>query len=226
VAEEDALGGSPDPGHHPTYAEKPIGRRAFLGLLAGGVVAFIFGPSAFARLGGLGAGDSATSAVYKPQPADLASWDLAVVGHVHEQLKFSWNDFLALPQTDETKDFRCVDGWRAQPRQWKGVRLRELLDLAGMAESATHVVFHSADAEYTDSLTVAEARSDDIVLAHSLNGELLTHQHGRPVRLVTPGRYGYKYVKWLSKIEVITAGPEGYQGYWETRGYSVDALMK
>jgi DMSO/TMAO reductase YedYZ molybdopterin-dependent catalytic subunit len=227
VAEEDALGGSPDPGHHPTDAEKPIGRRAFLGLAAAGVAAFVFGPGAFSHLDRwVGSGDSATSVVYKPQPIDLATWDLAVVGHVHKQLMLTWKDFLALPQTDETLDFTCVDGWRVQARRWKGVRLRELLDLAGLDESATHVVFHSADAQYTDSLTVAEARSDDILLAHTCNGELLTQDHGGPLRLVAPGRYGYKYVKWLTKVEVIAAGAKGYQGYWEARGYSVDAWIK
>ena len=189
MTEQDALGGLPGPGHHPTDADKPIGRRAFLGLAAAGVVAFVFGRDAFSDLDGwLRPGDSATGTVYKPQPIDLATWHLAVEGRVEKRLKVSWTDFLALPQTDETRDFTCVDGWRVQPRQWEGVRLRELLDLAGMDDSATHVVFHSADAEYTDSLTVSEARSDDIVLAHTCNGELLIHDHGRPLRLVAPDR--------------------------------------
>jgi DMSO/TMAO reductase YedYZ molybdopterin-dependent catalytic subunit len=227
VAEEEALGGSPDPGHHPTDDDKPIGRRAFLGLAAAGVLAFVFGRDAFVHLfGGVGDANSATVAVYKPEPADLSDWRLTVDGLVREHLEVSWDDFLALPQTDETGDFQCVDAWREQTRQWRGVRLRELLDLATPDESGTHVVFHSGDAEYTDSLTLAQAREHGVLLAHTLDGEPLTHDHGRPVRLVTPGRYGYKYVKWLTRIEVIAAGAEGYRGYWESRGYPVDALMK
>jgi DMSO/TMAO reductase YedYZ molybdopterin-dependent catalytic subunit len=225
VAEAEAQGGAPDPGHQVSDDDKPIGRRAFLGLVAAGVVAFAFGRDALSRVTDWLDTGSATGAVYKPQPVDLASWHLTVQGLVHKPLNVSWSDLVGLPQTETTLDFRCIDGWRTQPRRWGGVRLSELLDLAGVDEKATHVIFHSADVEYTDSLTIAQARADDVLLAHTMDGEPLTQDHGRPVRAVTPGRYGYKYVKWLTKIELIAAGPQGYQGYYEKRGYSVDASL-
>jgi methionine sulfoxide reductase catalytic subunit len=206
-------------------ADKPIGRRAFLGLMVAGAVAFVFGRDALPRLTGPLDTSAATGGIYTPQPVDLAHWHLAVDGLVDERVKVSWPELLALPQADATLDFRCIDGWRTQPRRWTGVRLRELLDLAGAKPEATHVVFHSADVAYTDSLTIAEAQADDVLLAHRLDGAPLGQQQGLPVRLVTGGRYGYKYVKWVTRIEVIAAGPEGYKGYYEKRGYSAEARM-
>jgi DMSO/TMAO reductase YedYZ molybdopterin-dependent catalytic subunit len=226
VTEKDAPRGSPDPGSDARDAGKPIGRRAFLGLMAAGVVAFVFGRDATLRLGGdVTTTQVAASASNKPPPADPDKWQLTVEGLVDKQLTLSWKDLLALPQVEVTSGFRCVDGWRVQPRQWKGVRLREVLALAGVSRSATHLVFHSSDTAYTDSLTTDEAGSDEVLLAHTLDGEFLSQEHGRPVRLVVPDRYGYKYVKWLTSIEAIAPGAEGYRGYWESFGYPVDARM-
>ena len=194
--------------------------------MATGVAALVFGRDAFARFTGPLDTSTATGGVYTPQPVDLAAWRLTVDGQVDSRLKLSWDELLALSQTDETRDFQCVDGWRAEPRRWIGVRLRDLLVRAGVQANATHVVFHSADKEYTDSLTIAQALAGDVLLAHTLDGEALTQDHGSPLRLVTPGRYGYKYVKWLTRIEVVAAGPDGYRGYYEGRGYSADALME
>jgi DMSO/TMAO reductase YedYZ molybdopterin-dependent catalytic subunit len=227
VAEEDALGGSSDPDRHRTEAEKPIGRRAFLGLLAAGGLAFVFGRDAFSHLVDTLSGDQSTSSATTMSRSDgAASWTLVVEGLVRKPFTLSSKDLMALPQAVESPGFTCVGGWRVKPREWKGVRLRELLDRARTDVSATHVVFHSTDAEYTDSLTVEEALSDDVLLAHTMDGEVLARDHGGPVRLVAPGRYGYKYVKSVTKVELIAAGPEGYKGYWESRGYPVDGLIK
>jgi DMSO/TMAO reductase YedYZ molybdopterin-dependent catalytic subunit len=205
--------------------EKPIGRRAFLGLLVAGVIAFVFGRDAFSRLTDSLDTDTANGAAYDPNPTGPADWHLAVEGLVKKRLELSWADFQKLPQTGETCDFRCVDGLRTEARQWTGARLRDVLDRAGLDAKATHVVFHSVGKEFTDSLTVVQTREEDVLLAHTLNGEALTQDHGGPVRLVAPGRVGYKYVKSVTTIEVIAAGPDGYKGYWEKLGYPVDGLL-
>jgi sulfoxide reductase catalytic subunit YedY len=226
VAEEDGPGGPPGAGYNAMGTEKHIGRRAFLTLLGAGVVALVFGRDLLSLLfNAPEAGSFAINTVSAPPPFEAKTWRLTVVGLVQKPLEFSWDDFLSLPQTKETRDFECVEGWGVKGVEWTGVRMRELMDRAKIDPTATHLVFHSGELEYTDSLTVAEAQADEILLAHELNGKALSVDHGRPVRLIVPGRYGYKYVKWVMKIDVIAAGPEGYQGYWENRGYTADAKI-
>lgn len=208
-------------------SEKHIGRRAFLGLLGAGLVALFFGPGLLSRLSGGGpeAGGFAINSV-APAPAfDPTTWRLKVDGLVQKPLDLSFDEFSALPQVDRTKDFYCVEGWGVPNVLWTGVTVEEMVRRAGIGPTATHLVFHSGDGAYTDSLTIAEASDTDFILAHLQDGQPLGVDHGRPVRLVVPGRYGYKSVKWVIRVEAIAAGSEGYQGYWEQRGYSEDAII-
>ncbi len=216
VTEEDILS-----------SEKHIGRRAFLALLGAGLVALFFGPGLLSRLSGGGpeAGGFAINSV-APAPAfDPSTWRVKVDGLVQKPLELSFDEFNALPQVERTKDFYCVEGWGVPNVRWTGVTVGEIVRRAGVEPTATHLVFHSGDGAYTDSLTIEEASNPDFLLAHLQDGQPLGVDHGRPLRLVVPGRYGYKSVKWVVRVEAIAAGTEGYEGYWEQRGYSVDATI-
>jgi DMSO/TMAO reductase YedYZ molybdopterin-dependent catalytic subunit len=132
-----------------------------------------------------------------------------------------------LPQIESTQDFYCVEGWGVPDVEWKGVRVRTLLERADIDPQATHLIFHSGDAaHYTDSLTLEEAMRPDTLLAQGLDGEPLIPGMGSPVRLIIPGKYAYKCVKWVERVEAVALGPEGYLGYWEERGYSQDASIR
>lgn len=203
--------------------EKRIGRRAFLGLMAAGLVAMFVGPELFFR--GAKAKFFINSVANGPV-FNAASWRLKVDGLVRHPLSLSFADFKDLPQTYEIKDFTCVVGWSVPGVRWKGVTLRDLMKRADMDPRATHFVFRSGDGVYADSLTVAEAFESGVVLAHEMEGQPLTPDHGQPLRLVVPGKYGYKLVKWVVRVELIAAGPGGYQGYWEQRGYSDKANIE
>lgn len=96
-----------------------------------------------------------------------------------------------------------------------GPPLSKLLDMAGVQPGAVMVKFYSGDGVYTDSLTLDQARMDDIMVAVMHDGKPIPNQLGGPVRLVTPQMYAYKSVKWLNRIELIN---EDYVGYWEQRG--------
>jgi DMSO/TMAO reductase YedYZ molybdopterin-dependent catalytic subunit len=129
---------------------------------------------------------------------------------------------------ERTNDFYCVEGWGVTDVLWRGITIRELMEKADIDPTATHLVFHSGDKVYTDSLTIEEALRPDSMLAHEANEEPLPAVNGQPLRLVLPGSYGYKYVKWVERVEAIKAedpGPEGYQGYWERLGYPADARI-
>lgn len=131
-----------------------------------------------------------------------------------------------LPQTQVTKDFQCVTGWRVPDVAWQGVRLADLLDEVGAASDATHVRFWSFDGTYTETLTMEQARRDDVLVAHLMLGKPVTREHGGPVRLYVAPMYGYKSLKWLERIEVVEAldAPTD-PGYWENLGYDVDAWV-
>ena len=97
-----------------------------------------------------------------------------------------------MPADQLTRDFQCVTGWRVPDVEWKGVRLADLLDRAGVQSDATALRFHSFDGAYTESLTLAQARRDDVIVAYRLEGSPLSDEHGGPVRLYVAPMYGYK----------------------------------
>jgi DMSO/TMAO reductase YedYZ molybdopterin-dependent catalytic subunit len=210
--------------------DKPIGRRAFIALILAGVAALFLGKDLFGLARGgskraVGTQGFRINSVAASPSFDERTWRLKVEGLVRSPLDLTFSEFLALPQTEVVRDFRCVEGWGVEAVTWTGVRLSELTKVAGVDSKATHLVFHSGDLTYTDSLTREEALRPDTLLAHKLNEEPLTQDMGSPLRLILPGSNGYKYVKWVVKIEALALGSEGYQGYWEQRGYPADATI-
>ena len=146
-------------------------------------------------------------------------WNLNITGKVKNQLMFNYENFTALSSKSLVATLECVEG-PFGTAEWKGIPLIYILELAEIEEDAYDVVFYAAD-NYSDSLNLEEASADNILLAFQMNGEPLPEEHGFPVRLVTPDHYGYKWVKWIVKIEVVNYD---YIGFWEERGWSDDAM--
>jgi DMSO/TMAO reductase YedYZ molybdopterin-dependent catalytic subunit len=219
---------------------KPVGRRTILGLIAfagAGVVggkavqdglAKVLAPIELRDPTGLisllPVGDSfrfysVTGAV----PVKSAqTYRLAVDGMVAHTASYTLADLQSMPQTRLVRDFQCITGWHVPQVHWSGVRLSTLLDRAAPAAGATAVRFRSFDGAYTESLTLEQARLDDVIVALQMLGGPITHDHGGPVRMYVAPMYGYKSTKWLSGIE-LTANVE--PGYWEHRGYPVDGFI-
>lgn len=211
--------------------ERHIGRRAFIGLIVAGLAALFLGkeliPGLPSGVGGpTAAGDFRINSILSGPEYVPATWRLTVNGLFRSPLSLTFAELLALPQVEQVRDFYCVEGWGVPDVRWKGVTVGALIDRAEIEPGATHLVFYSGDGVYTDSLTLDEARRPDSLLAHQLNGEPLLPKMGLPLRLVLPGSYGYKYVKWVTRVEAIAAGPEGYTGYWEQYGYPANAEIK
>ncbi len=153
---------------------------------------------------------------------DLAAWRLEVSGLVERPVSFNFEEMQQLEAVERQVDLPCVEGW-TDTGLWKGVRLKDVLDRAGLTKGAETVVF-SSPGGYTTSLTVADIEQTDPLLAYGVNGERLPDKQGFPLRLVVPDRYGYKWIKWVTSIEVIPGTYE--EGYWESRGYSNEAKAK
>jgi DMSO/TMAO reductase YedYZ molybdopterin-dependent catalytic subunit len=148
---------------------------------------------------------------------------LDVTGLVGNSTSYTLTDLQGMPQTTLVRDFQCVTGWRVPEVRWSGVRLSELIDRAQPLPTATAISFRSFDGTYTESLTLEQARRDDVIVALQMLGKPVTHNHGGPVRMYVAPMYGYKSTKWLAAI-TLTAGV--VPGYWEDTGdYDVDGWI-
>ncbi|MBW3668883.1 MAG: molybdopterin-dependent oxidoreductase, partial [Actinobacteria bacterium] len=151
-----------------------------------------------------------------------ADYRLKVTGLVDRPLELTVGDLRAMPPTHLVRDFQCVTGWRVPDVPWTGVLLSSVLKAAGVQAAGRAIRFRSVDGAYTESLTLDQARRDDVVVAYEMLGGPVTRAHGGPVRLYVAPMYGYKSCKWLSEIEVTD---QVTPGYWEVRGYDVDAWI-
>nr|WP_190034815.1 molybdopterin-dependent oxidoreductase [Streptomyces fructofermentans] len=153
---------------------------------------------------------------------DEDSYRLTVDGLVDRPARYSLSELRALPQTRMVRDVQCVTGWRVPDTPFEGVRLSRLLDAAGVRASAGAVRFTCFDGTYSESLTLSQARRADVLVALRMQDKDLNHAHGGPARLYVAPMYFYKSAKWLSGI---TLTPDVRPGYWEERGYDVDAWV-
>jgi DMSO/TMAO reductase YedYZ molybdopterin-dependent catalytic subunit len=149
-------------------------------------------------------------------------WVVTVDGLVDNPLRLDRTSWLALAHTEETVDFHCVEGWSVDDVRWRGVRLATLIEMARPRPEAQAVTAHAHGGTYKDSITLAQATDPQTLLADEIQGVALPAENGGPVRLVVPSQLGYKSVKWVERLEFVT---ERGTGYWEERGYPVDAPL-
>jgi DMSO/TMAO reductase YedYZ molybdopterin-dependent catalytic subunit len=159
---------------------------------------------------------------------DQASWRLRVDGLVGRPLTLGYQQLLALPAIEQHVTMQCISnqvgGDLVSTAKWTGVPLADLLRRAGgVGGGAVRVVFHAVGG-YTDSLLVAKALDGTTMVAYGMNDTTLPRAHGYPVRIIAPGIYGMKSVKWLQRIEVVDYD---YRGYWErSAGWDNIAVIK
>ncbi|GCB87577.1 molybdopterin-dependent oxidoreductase [Streptomyces noursei] len=220
--------------------DRPVGRRLVLGMLGLGAVGVAAGApvqDAVGRVLGAvrnedptgitgvlpGAGGfrfySVASSVPHRSPAD---YRLTVDGLVARPAVYTLADLRRMPRTRLVRDVQCVTGWRVPRTPFTGVSLSHLLTAAGVAPGARAVHFTCFDGVYSESLTLAQARRPDMLVAYEMADRPVTDAHGGPVRLYAAPMYFYKSAKWLSGITVTD---RVRPGYWERYGYDVDAWV-
>ncbi len=156
---------------------------------------------------------------FKPE-VSLEDWRLTVDGLVDNPITWTWEDFQAQPPFSCTSNFHCVTTWTQFDMAWEGVSFQHLLALVRPKPSARFLLFEAYD-EYTTNLPLNACDDEDVLLAYKWNGKPLSKDHGGPVRMIVPKRYGWKGAKWVKKI---TFSEKDQKGFWEVRGYSNTAL--
>ncbi|MFF3327107.1 molybdopterin-dependent oxidoreductase [Streptomyces sp. NPDC002889] len=150
------------------------------------------------------------------------NYHLTVDGLVERPATYTLDALRELPQTRVVRDVQCVTGWRVPDTPFEGVKLSVLLDAAGVRSQARAIRFSCFDGTYSESLTLDQARRSDVLVCLRMQDKPLNHAHGGPVRLYVAPMYFYKSAKWLSGISLTSKVDPGY---WEERGYDVDAWV-
>jgi DMSO/TMAO reductase YedYZ molybdopterin-dependent catalytic subunit len=143
------------------------------------------------------------------------AWNLAITGLVDRPFTIDEAELRAMPAVDLTVDIHCVTKWSKFDTVWTGVRVRDLLERAGVQAEATHVMEH-AEYGYTTNLPIADITGDEAIVAYAFDGEPIEPIHGGPVRIVVPHLYFWKSAKWVRSLE-LRAGDQ--PGFWERNGY-------
>jgi DMSO/TMAO reductase YedYZ molybdopterin-dependent catalytic subunit len=152
-----------------------------------------------------------------PQQIDMETYTLGVTGLVTNSTRYAYDEVLSRYQLyKKVVTLDCVEGWSVTIL-WEGVLVKDLLAEAEPLENATVVIFHAYDG-YTTSLPIDYIIDNDIMMAYKMNDVVLPPERGFPLQLVAESKWGYKWIKWITEIEL--SDDTSYRGYWESRGYS------
>lgn len=146
------------------------------------------------------------------RPADVK---FQVWGQVDEAKEWSWDELMALPQTQLTADFHCVTRWSKLDVQWTGTKVQDLFASVGLKPSAKAVLMHCFGG-YTTNLLLEDLLLPENILAHTVFGQPIDREHGGPLRLIVPHLYAWKSAKWIKGFQVMD---KEELGFWEVNGY-------
>lgn len=161
---------------------------------------------------------------------DVAQWSLQVKGLVAKPLRLSYAELVrSAPFVERYQTLECISnevgGDLIGNARWKGIRVRDILALTEIRPGSTAIVWHSADG-YFESVPLAVALDPESLLAYEMNGAPLPQQHGAPVRVLLPNRYGTKQPKWLTGIEAANSEVTGYWEHWQHQRFGTQAIVK
>jgi len=164
--------------------------------------------------------------LFSDPTVDGTTWHMNIHGMVDHPYTLTYNDLMALPRKQQYESMMCISNEVGGPymsnAKWEGVPLMDLLNRAGIQTGASKVVLSAVD-DYSDSIHLVKALEPTTLVAVRMNDTTLPQGHGFPARLLVPGIYGMKHVKWIKDIEVVSTD---FQGYWQTRGWSDAAPIR
>ena len=166
--------------------------------------------------------DFRENSIKGPQQVNSTTYRLRVTGLVNKTLEYTYDEIVSKFQKyQKVVTLHCVQGWEVTIL-WEGFLIKDLLQEAGINNKTQVVIFYAYDG-YSTSLPLDFLMSKDILIAYKMNGLVLPPERGFPFQLVAESKYGYKWIKWITQIEL--SDNEAYKGYWESRGFSNNATV-
>ena len=161
--------------------------------------------------------DFRENSIKGPQYIDTESYQLKITGLVENPSTYTYDEVIGNHELyKKVVTLNCVEGWSVTIL-WEGVLVKDLIEEAKASTDAKVVIFHAYDG-YTTSLPLDYIVNQDIIMAHKMNGVVLPPERGAPFQLVAESKWGYKWIKWITEIEL--SDDVDYRGYWESRGFS------
>lgn len=154
-----------------------------------------------------------------PQTIDIKTYTLKIDGLVESPKDFSYDEVLDNTSSKRVVRLNCIEGWSVDIL-WEGILLKDLFDDVKVKDTATTVIFYSVDG-YSTSLPLSWILDKNIMIAYKMNDVVLPPERGYPFELVAESKFGYKWAKWITRIEL--SDNSDYEGYWESRGYNNEA---
>jgi len=157
------------------------------------------------------------NAISGAQRVDINQYLLEIVGLVQETKKFSYNEIINnFDHYKKVATLDCVEGWIVKIL-WEGILVKDLIGKDNIMPKGKIIIFHAYDG-YTTSFPINYILNNNILLAYKANEIILPQNRGFPFMLVAESKWGYKWIKWVNKIEI--SDDETFLGFWESRGYS------
>lgn len=150
-----------------------------------------------------------------PYYRDMSKWDLRLFGEVEREATLSYAEFMKLPRKQFSNDIHCVTTWSKLDNIWEGVAVSTVMEQVRLKPEAQFVLLH-AEHGWTTNLPLEDFFRETSFFAIKHNGEILSPEHGYPVRMVVPHLYFWKSAKWLRGVEFLT---RDRAGFWERNGY-------
>jgi len=161
--------------------------------------------------------DFRENSIKGPQYINVEDYQLEITGLVENSKVYTYDEVISDYQSyKKVVTLNCVEGWDATIL-WEGMLVRDLLEEAAPLAGANTIIFHAYDG-YTTSFPIDYIMDNDIIMAYKMNDINLPPERGFPFQLVSESKWGYKWIKWIIKIEL--SDDEDYRGFWESRGYS------
>jgi DMSO/TMAO reductase YedYZ molybdopterin-dependent catalytic subunit len=163
--------------------------------------------------------DFRENSIKGPQYIDIDAYTLTIDGLVEQPVALSYDEVLDNQKYTKVVTLHCVEGWSVDIL-WEGILLADLFEAVDVQENADTVIFYSEDG-YSTSLPLRTIMDKKLMIAYKMNGVVLPPERGFPFQLVAEDKLGYKWIKWITRIEL--SDDADYEGYWEQRGFDNEA---
>lgn len=160
--------------------------------------------------------DFRENSIKGPQNVNISNYTLQITGKVQNPQNLTYKEVINRKNYEKLVTLDCVEGWSVNIL-WRGILVSELINESKPTPDGKTVIFYAVDG-YSTSFPLDYLQKNNILMAYKMNNVTIPPERGFPFQLVAESKWGYKWIKWINKIEI--SNDTNYKGYWESRGYS------